>query len=295
VVTARPPASAAARERPFMPVVASLFFPIASNARAPHVRTMLALNAVYGHVGAVDGIQAGTINQTDDRVTGAQLALLVNEAGSVGGLQAAPLNLSGDVRGVQFGLVNVARKVHGVQLGLVNVADDVSGVPIGLVSVSKDGGVHPVVWGSTASLVNVGMKFATRYTYTQFSGSWTVEETEPYLGAGAVGAAFTVNTKTPMFGPAFALGFRVPMSRLVFEGDIYAAYLFGGPLSGVSRQIGLHDDMALDSLRAMLAFQVYRRLTLFAGAAATAKTRFYQLTDTVTVKLVPEFFGGVQL
>jgi hypothetical protein len=53
--------------------------------------------------------------------------------------------------------------------------------------------------------------------------------------------------------------------------------------------------MALDSLRALLSLEISRRFTLFAGAALTAKTRFYQGNDTVTVTLVPDFFGGVQL
>src|SRR5581483_3327234 len=170
-----------------VPVTASLFFPLASNWQAPHARTMLAVNVVYGRVGAVDGLQVGTVNQTDDRVTGAQLALLLNQTGAVSGLQVAPVNMAGDVRGMQLGLVNVARKVRGVQLGLINVADDMSGVPIGLISVSKDGGVHPTAWTSRTSLINVGVKFATRNTYTQFSGSGTAEDTLTTV-AGTVGS-----------------------------------------------------------------------------------------------------------
>src|SRR5262249_6207930 len=177
----------------------------------------------------------------------------------------------------QIGVVNVARKMRDLQLGRVNVADDIEGVPIGLVSVSKAGGVHPTAWSSLTSAFNVGVKFATRYTYTQVSISGTVAETlvDSPLTPGA-----SIEQSTRKLGPGFALGFRVPVSsRLTFESALFASSLFGGPLSGVSKRAGFQDDLALDSLRAMLAFEISRRLSLFAGAAVTAETRFYQGPD----------------
>jgi len=300
VAAAVPPASAVVKAppppagRPRVPIALSFFYPLATNRDAPDARTTLALNVVYGRVGVLDGIGLGTVNVVGERVNGMQVALAVNRAGAVDGLQPAPVNVAADVRGVQFGPVNVAKKVHGVQLGLVNVADDVSGVPIGLVSVSEAGGVHPTVWSSRTSLLNVGVKFATRYTYTQVSFSGT-SEPAPAVQLPIVFGMVVAPSSTRMYGPGFALGFRVPVSRLMFESDLWAAYLFGGPLSGVSQREGFQDDMALDSLRALLSLEISRRFTLFAGAAVTAKTRFYQGNDTVTVTLVPDFFGGVQL
>jgi hypothetical protein len=267
--------------RPFEVATASLFFPVATNRTNPHVRTWLNLNLVYGRVGVIEGLQLGFANQVDERVRGAQLALLFNTVGGdVEGIQASFVaNSAVDVHGLQLGLVNVARKVRGVQLGLINVAEEIDGVPIGLVSVSKDGGVHPVVWSSGDARINVGVKFSTRYTYTQFSASTTVE------------------SSIRMSGPGFALGFRVPIvAPFTFETDLFAAYLFGGPLSGVSRMQGLQDDMALDSLRARITLQIYRHLSAFAGGALTAKTRFYQEPGSaVTVNMAPELFAGVEL
>jgi hypothetical protein len=267
--------------RPFEIATAALFFPVATNRTNPHVRTWLNLNLVYGRVGVIEGLQLGFANQVDEHVRGAQLALLFNTVGGdVEGIQASFVaNSALDVHGLQLGLVNVARKVRGVQLGLVNVAEEIDGVPIGLVSVSKDGGVHPVVWSAGDSRINVGVKFSTRYTYTQFSASTTVE------------------SNTRMSGPGFALGFRVPIvAPFTFETDLYASYLFGGPLSGVTRMQGLQDDMALDSLRARITLQIYRHLSAFAGGALTAKTRFYQVSGSaVTVTMGPELFAGVEL
>jgi len=141
----------------------------------------------------------------------------------------------------------------------------------------------------------VGVKFATRYTYTQVSFSGTADSSGIVEAPSQPTATAFSPDSTRMFGPGFALGFRLPMSRLMFETDLFAAYLFGGPLSGVSREAGFRDDMALDSLRALLSYEIHRRFTIFAGAAVTAKTRFYQGADAVTVSLVPDFFGGVKL
>jgi hypothetical protein len=328
IVTAAP-----ARRPRSSSVTAAIFFPLATNFDAPDVHTRLNLNLLYGRVGALEGLQLGGANQVDGDVSGAQLGFLFNVAGGdVHGMQvASAANLAradvhgfqlglvanrargdlegfqvsavnttggnvdggqvgvfngagGDVRGVQLGLVNVARNVRGMQLGLINVADDVEGIPIGIVSVTKTGGVHPVLWTSSASYVNVGIKFATRYTFTEFSGSATDE-------AGI-----------RMYGPGLALGFRIPMSRWGFEGDAWAAYLFGGPLYGVSQRDGLRDDMLLTALRARLTFELHRHFSVFVGAALVGKVRFHQVSPTTadqsgetTVGLGPDLNVGVQL
>jgi hypothetical protein len=230
----------------------------------------LALLANRAH-GDVEGFQVSAVNTTGGNVDGGQVGV-INGAG-------------GDVRGLQLGFVNVARNVRGMQLGLVNVAEDVEGIPIGIVSVTKSGGVHPVLWSSGAAYVNVGIKFATRYTFTQFSGSATDE-------AGI-----------RMYGPGLALGFRLPMSRWGFESDAWAAYLLGGPLYGVSRREGLQDDMLLTALRARVTFELHRHFTVFLGASLVGKVRFYQpppatavdQTPGTTLSIGPDFNVGVQL
>ena len=46
----------------------------------------------------------------------------------------------------------------------------------------------------------------------------------------------------------------------------------------------------------MLGFQVHRHLTVFGGAALTARLRFLQATgQDVSYELGPDLFAGVQL
>ncbi len=242
----------------------------ANLARAEVHGLQLALLANRAH-GDLEGFQLSTVNTPGGNVDGGQFGVL-NDAG-------------GDVRGLQVGLVNVARNVRGIQLGLVNVADDVEGIPIGIVSVTKTGGVHPVLWAGSAAYVNVGLKFATRYTFTQFSASATDE-------AGI-----------RMYGPGLALGFRIPMSRWGFESDAWSGYLLGGPVYGVSRREGLQDDMLLAAVRARLTYELHRHFSVFAGAALVGKLRFYQQpeatafdqTPGTTLRIGPDFNLGVQL
>lgn len=85
-------------------------------------------------------------------VRGAQVGGALSLAGTVHGVQIAPVTVAGDVHGVQLGTVNVAHgDVHGVQLGVVNIARDVD-VPIGLISIVSRGRTHFDAWGNETGL-----------------------------------------------------------------------------------------------------------------------------------------------
>jgi hypothetical protein len=306
VVAARQP-PAAGDGRAF--IVASLFFPLATNPNAS-VTANISLNLVYGRIGALehgvqlgtanvvggdaggaqlgllfnetggnlDGVQIAPVNRTGGSVRGLQLALVNRTGGDVDGAQAGLVNAAGDVRGLQLGLVNVGRRVKGVQLGLVNISDDIEGLPIGIINVSATGGVHPSVWSSGTTRLAAGLKFSTRHLYTLFSG------------------AAHEDRGLRLYGPGLALGFRFPIRRVVFETDLGGTYLFGGPLTGVSRQEGLKDDIALASWRALIGVELHRRFTLFAGAALTTRLRFFQVQGhDVSYEVGPDLFAGVQL
>jgi hypothetical protein len=289
-VQARP---AAPREL-YVPVTVSLFFPLASNADEPDVRTHVSVNLFYGRIGTLErgaqmgitnqvtgdasGLQLGVINDVGGDLHGAQLGTLNRTRGHVSGGQLGLVNTAGDVRGTQIGLVNVGRNVHGLQLGLINISDDVDGLPIGIINVSATGGIHPVIWTSGTEQVAVGLKFSTRNVYTLFSGA-----TQPSDGLRR-------------YGPGLAIGLRMPARLLVAESDIGGTYLFGGPLTGVSRADGLRDDILLASWRALLGFQAHRHLTMFGGAALTARFRFLQAPgQDVSYEIGPDLFAGVQL
>jgi hypothetical protein len=272
----------------------SLFFPVASNAGEPDVRTHVSVNMFYGRIGALDhglqmgltnqvtgdarGVQLGVINDVGGDVDGTQLGTLNRARGHVFGGQLGLVNTAGDVRGTQIGLINVGRNVHGLQLGLINISDDIDGLPIGIINVSATGGIHPVVWTSGTEQLAVGLKFSTRNVYTLFSG------------------ATQTSDGLRRYGPGLAIGLRMPMRFLIGETDLGGTYLFGGPLTGVSRSEGLKDDMLLASWRLLAGFQVHRHFTVFGGAALTARFRFLQAPgQDVSYELGPDLFAGVQL
>ncbi|WP_394829902.1 LA_2272 family surface repeat-containing protein [Pendulispora albinea] len=166
---------------PYFPVVGALVHPLATNFRAPHIKTNFALNLVYGRAGRVqgldlgvagnvgcdvDGVQgqfvvaraggrvrglqvSGVVSWTDETLTGIQGSLAFNRARRVEGAQVASLNVAREVSGGQFAFVNVARDVVGGQFGFINYAGDVEGVQIGLVNVARR------VRGLQLGLVNV--------------------------------------------------------------------------------------------------------------------------------------------
>jgi hypothetical protein len=198
-------------------------------------------------------------------------------------VQIAAVNETGDLEGVQIGLVNVGKRVHGVQLGLLNIADDVDGVPIGLISVSRAGGVHPMVWSSDTTFVNVGVKFATRYTYTMLSG-----------------AAHTVNDYG-LYGGGLTIGGTVPLGRRVgADLDVQALHLFANTACCRDRFTGAvarRDDQSLGKVRAALRVQWLEHLSFFAGIGVTGRVSYPLRGGDTEVKLtlLPELFGGVQL
>jgi hypothetical protein len=279
------------------------------------------LSVVFNRGRSVEGLQLALLNRADEAMRGVQLGAL-NTAGSLSqGLQLSGLNLAGNFEGVQIGLVNVAKRVRGVQIGLINIADDVDGVPIGLVSVTKTGGVHPSVWSSNTTYANVGVKFATRYTYTMLSGAMHYARERSLYGAG------------------FTLGVSIPVhKRIAAEVDLQALHLFAdrgctpysvstdqsmgfdsyivqqdcdSPIavdalgrpdptpksSGFTSATSRAFDQSLAKLRALLRFELSTHLGLFVGTGVTGRVT-YPLVNGDTepeFRLLPEVFGGVQL
>jgi hypothetical protein len=296
---AAPPPPAPAPAPPAPPEAlanAGVFYPLAVNYGHPDLRTHFDLNLIYGRIGALDGLEIGTVSVVGGDVAGAQialganvaqghaeglqLALAFNDAAETTGVQAGAINVGGDATGAQIGLVNIARHVKGLQLGLFNYADDVDGIPVGLVSVTRTGGVHPTAWASNTSYANVGLKFATKYTYTMLSGSW-----QPDNGHD-------------LFGPGFTLGVHVPvMTRLSANFDLGATHLFGGKLCCGDGSALRQNDLTLAKLRAMINVSLAEHLSLYAGAGVTATVR-YPLDaggqTSATAHLGPEYFGGVE-
>ena len=263
---------------------------------------------VAGLFNSADSLDQGVmlallLNHTRAAVHGGQAAFGLNFAGPVHGAQAAGfMNISsGAVEGVELafagnvarefqglqasGLMNVAGDLDGVQLGLVNVADDVEGVPFGLVNVTRSGGVHALVWGGYTTHANVGLKFATRYTYTFLS--------------------FAIHRKDDhtQLGPGLGLGFSVPVvdKRLYFEPDLSAQHLFGDTECCEKKFFGAIErrrDQSQFKVRAALRAQVAKHLSFFAGGGAVGSLRYPLDAENDTdyrFGTYLEAFGGVQL
>ena len=262
------------------------------------VQASLGLNVTKGQ--RIGGQLSLLGNFTSGTTTGAQLTWGLNysratsgfsfagaanvTAGRFQGLQIGTLNYSEDFTGFQAGAVNVARKVTGVQLGIINVADDVDGVPIGLVSVSKSGGIHPVIWSSTAAQGNLGVKFSTRYTYSMLSVSLRHEGDIDKIGPG-----YTIGASAPLFEKGY------------FEPDLGATHLLGNAECCTSRPGSAVDrrrDETQFRLRTTLRYAWLKHLSVLGGLGVVGRLT-YPLDDTGNTQykfaLNVEAFGGVQL
>lgn len=281
------------------------------------------LSALFNHGRTVEGAQVALLNRAQGSMHGLQMGAL-NFAGSLSqGLQLSGANIAGDLEGLQIGIVNVGKRVRGVQLGLVNIADDVDGVPIGLISVTKKGGVHPVVWSSNTTYGNLGIKFATRYTYTMLGGAMHYDGTHNSYGAGfTIGGSIPVHERIAaeidlqalhLFAdgkciqegvPASSAPYTIPSTpngaclsagdvKMDGDGALYTAPRNESFTSASSRAF----DQSLAKLRAMLRFELVSHLSLFVGTGVTGRVTYPVVNaDTeVHFRLLPEVFGGVQL
>ena len=238
------------------------------------------ISFAYNRGRTVEGLQVGAANRADEAIQGLQAGVVNLAESASSGAQLGLLNFAGDISGLQLGLVNVAGHVKGMQLGLVNVAEDVDGVPIGLVSVTRDGGVHPVLWSSNTTYANIGVKFATRYTYTMLS------------------AAGHSDGNRALYGGGLTIGTSIPIARRIdVELDVGGLHLFANTACCRDRFVGAvarASDQTLGKFRALGRFELLKHLSLFTGIGATGKVTYPLRDDDTEVRftLVPELFGG---
>ncbi|MEY4545910.1 MAG: hypothetical protein RL685_2105 [Pseudomonadota bacterium] len=246
--------------------------------------------------GSATGVQlAGALNHVSGDVTGAQLALganlaqgavrglqdsfLFNRAGDLRGMQLAAVNVAGDVDGVQLGLINIAHRVRGAAIGLVNIADDIDGLPLAPFSVTRTGGVHASAWSGTSGLGNVGVKLATRRTYTLFFGSYHRDFELEFVGGGfALGGSVELGA-----------GFRSSL-------DVCGTYLVAPEKTfALELNRGYHEQLVQPRLRLMVDYRVARHFGAFVGVAAMGQIRSELGWDQLSGSVGPEIFGGVEL
>jgi hypothetical protein len=172
-----------------------------------------------------------------------------------------------------------------VQIGLVNVADDIDGVPIGLVNVKRSGGVRVLAWGGYTSHANVGLKFATRYTYSMLTFGYRRED------------------EVDAFGPGFVFGVHVPVvSDAGVAFDVGGDYLFGARIccyeSRTEERVAHTKDRNYYRLRVLPTWQIRPRVALFAGGGVSAEVPFALYSDfrgyDQDVELGPDFAAGIE-
>ncbi len=226
----------------------------------------------------VRGVQlASALNYARD-VEGWQSSFLVNAAsGDVKGVQTAAANVGGNFTGLQIGGVNVAKKVRGVQLGLINVSDE-GAVPIGLFNVSNDGGIHPMVWSSWRSYLNVGVKFATRHVYSILNASMhRFDET-------GVTKSGTIVPNNWFFGPGAFFGVQFPAGRFRPFIDVGAVALLRPPDSVLNWTLVAPEG----KLRVGASFEIAPRFRPMVGLGVTSVTRGSE------TQILPDIFGGFE-
>ena len=129
-------------------VVGGFFSYIGSSARGRV--TGVQMGMVANVAGSLHGVQLTQgLNLVQGDVVGWQHSGVSWAAGAVTGLQSAVVSYSRSISGAQLALTSVSGDVRGAQVGLVNVGGDVRGVQAGLVNV----GSH--VRGAQIGLVNV--------------------------------------------------------------------------------------------------------------------------------------------
>jgi len=144
---------------------------------------------------------AAVANASGGRVHGLQVAGFMNIAQTdMSGVQVAIGNLAVDARGAQVGMFNRAGTMHGVQLGVVNRAEESHGIPLGPINLSrKNGRAEVVLFGSTYSAVNVGIRTeVNRFSSMLTAGGFDLE-----------GDVQTAGFLTWTYGYRFPLGGRL--------------------------------------------------------------------------------------
>ncbi len=233
----------------------------------------------------VAGLQASWAFNYGGDVDGWQSTFGVNAAlGDVNGAQTAAVNVASNLTGLQIGGVNVAKKVRGVQVGFVNVSDE-GAVPIGLFNVSNDGGIHPMVWSSWRSYLNVGVKFATRYVYS------VVNVSLDYFGAAARSAltsegmaGLTTVDSGWLLGPGALFGVQFPAGKFRPFIDVGATVLvqpgtLNRPLQYVPE----------GKIRIGASYEILPRVRPFVGAGVSS-AHYRRGEYTIS----PDLFGGFE-
>ena len=197
----------------------------------------------------VHGVQGGGFYAQAREIRGAQWSGFASVAkGKVRGFQGShglALALK-DTTGVQSGFVSVTKgKVRGAQFGLINVADEVDGATIGLINVVKRGGHHTLdTWSSDTSMLNVGTKLGSKWTYSM-------------LGVG-----MTRGREDFFWMPTVGFGLSAPYpKRWFFNTELLASWVVEGT--------DFAGGNVLSQLRLVAGYRIKDKFAVYGGPTAS--------------------------
>ncbi|MCO4773010.1 MAG: caspase family protein [Deltaproteobacteria bacterium] len=221
-----------------VPVNVSLVPPLDINTwvKGPDLNHV-SLFVLGGRSDVVEGVSWGVGFGWVGEMRGVQGAF-VNWANTLDGVQVGVVNMATEARGAQVGMVNIAGTMDGVMVGMVNIAEDAK-VAIGLLNFIKRGIFHVDVFASDTGLINVGVKFGARHTYTRFTGGFS-----PF-GDGNATVEVGIGVRLPRKGP------------LILDLDGGSGLVFG--VSGWKTPSFKHQ------LRAVLNVRLAKHFGLFVG------------------------------
>ncbi|WP_394833752.1 hypothetical protein LVJ94_45330 [Pendulispora rubella] len=315
-----PPAPAPPPEkRPWHPAVVSLVYPVATNMGKPNVLTHFALDALYGHIGELDGLQvSGLGGMVEGPMHGLQIGGLGTMAGgdvdglqigglgtlgkgAVNGLQIAGLAASakegvhgmqiagivgianGGVDGLQIAPVSIAGDVHGMQLGVVNVGGKVKGTQIGVVNIADD--VDGIQWGvfNYAKTSRFGaVAWASNHGFANVGIKYITKYTYT-----VVRGVFANERSTDFMGPGFNIGVHVPaFNPFYVDVDLGTAWMFK---SGSGKAEGYDDHQA----RLLIGADLGGHFSLFGGGGLSVQVE--RKGEKNEVYFAPVFSGGIQV
>ncbi|MFW5715769.1 MAG: caspase family protein [bacterium] len=172
-------------------------------------------------------------------------------AGGLQGIQGAGVfNYAGELDGIQAGVVNWAGTVQGMQVGLINIAGQMHGVPVGLINVSRNGGIELQGWTGGSTDFNTALVFRAGLLYTRFTAGTTAS-----AGSSDARASYGLH-----------IGLRIPMQRFYLDVDAGVDTLDLGRAGIYMEPTDRNtEDLLAPQGRAVLGFQLSKRISLFAG------------------------------
>ena len=184
---------------PLMPVQMSIVYPMTTmGERTVDYRFSVSFNLFSGMVGAVNGVEYGTIfNYVKHDTKGVQFAGIGNRSQEVNGVQyAGIINFSGDVTGIQFaGISNMAKDVKGIQFcGISNFANNSDGIQFAGIANTTFGCSKKMQFAGIANVTgkNEGAQFAGIANVTeksegaQFAGIGNVSKEVTGVSVGGI-------------------------------------------------------------------------------------------------------------